>query len=211
MDLAKYIDHTILKAAAQTADIEQLCKEAKKYGFASVCVNSYWVPLCAKLLKGSDVKVCTVVGFPLGAGITAAKAFEADIAVKEGAQEIDMVINIGLLKSGMLDEVKEDIKKVREVTEGKILKVIIETSYLTDEEKITVCKIAAEAGADFVKTSTGFSDKGVTVEDVKLMAKVSGIAVKASGGIKNKEDALKMIEAGASRLGTSSGIKIITC
>jgi deoxyribose-phosphate aldolase len=211
MDLAKYIDHTILKAAAQMADIKQLCKEAKEYGFASVCVNSCWVPLCAELLKGSDVKVCSVVGFPLGANITAAKAFEAGIAVKEGAQEIDMVINIGLLKSGMLDDVKEDIKKVREATKGKVLKVIIETSYLTDEEKITICKIAAASGADFVKTSTGFSGKGATVEDVKLMASASGLAVKASGGIKNKEDALKMIEAGASRLGTSSGIKIVTC
>lgn len=210
MNLAKYIDHTILKPTARQADIEHLCMEAKEYGFASVCINPCWVPLAAKLLQGSDVKVCTVIGFPLGANTVAVKAYEADLAVKEGADEIDMVINIGALKSGLLDAVKADIAAVREACKGKILKVIIETSYLTEEEKETVCKIAAECGADFVKTSTGFSDKGATAEDVKLMAKASGIKVKASGGIKTKEDALKMIEAGASRLGTSSGVKIIT-
>lgn len=209
MNLAKYIDHTILKPSAVKADIELLCKEAKEYGFASVCVNPCWVPLCAMLLEGADVKVCTVVGFPLGANMSAVKAFEADLAVKQGAREIDMVINIGALKSGMLDAVRDDIRAVRDACKGQILKVIIETSYLTDEEKITASKISAQCGADFVKTSTGFSDKGATVEDVKLMAKAGGIKVKASGGIKTKEDALKMIEAGASRLGTSSGIKII--
>jgi len=209
MNLAKYIDHTILKAAATQTDIELLCKEAKEYGFASVCVNPCWVSLCAKLLEGTDVKVCTVVGFPLGANLSAVKAFEAELSVKQGAQEIDMVINIGALKSGMLDLVQSDIQAVRDACKGKILKVIIETSYLTDEEKVKVSKIAAECGADFVKTSTGFSDKGATVEDVKLMAQAGGIKVKASGGVKTREDALKMIEAGASRLGTSSGIKII--
>jgi len=209
MNIAKYIDHTILKASASKADIELLCKEAKEYGFASVCVNSCWVPLCAGLLEGTDVKVCTVVGFPLGANLSAVKAFEADLAVKQGAREIDMVINIGALKSGLLDIVRSDIQAVRDACKGQILKVIIETSYLTDEEKITVCKISAACGADFVKTSTGFSDKDATAEDVKLMLQASGVKVKASGGIKTREDALKMIEAGASRIGTSSGVKIV--
>jgi deoxyribose-phosphate aldolase len=209
MELAKYIDHTVLKGQATIADIKQLCKEAKQYGFASVCVNPVWVPLCSLLLKDAEIKVCTVVGFPLGANSSAAKAFEADLAVKEGADEIDMVVNIGALKSNMLDTVEHDIKAVREVCPGKILKVIIETSYLSEGEKRTVCNIAAACGADFVKTSTGFSDKGATVGDVELMKAASGIKVKASGGIKTKEDALKMINAGASRLGTSSGVKII--
>ena len=209
MELAKYIDHTVLKAAAVKTDIETLCQEAKQYSFASVCVNPCWVALCSSLLKGSGVKVCTVIGFPLGANTTDTKAFEAQDAVKNGAEEIDMVINIGALKSGMTDAVLADIKAVRAACEGKVLKVIIETSYLTDGEKETASKLSAQAGADFVKTSTGFSDKGATVEDVKLMKAASGIKVKASGGIKTKEDALKMIEAGAGRLGTSSGIKIV--
>lgn len=209
MNLAKYIDHTILKAPAARADIERLCKEAAQYGFASVCVNPFWVPLCAGLLKDSGVAVCTVVGFPLGANTAAAKVLETELAVKQGAVEIDMVINIGALKSGMFDIVEEDIKAVRAACKNKILKVIIETSYLTEEEKIKVCKISAAAGADFVKTSTGFSDKGASADDVKLMAKASGIKVKASGGVKTKEDALKMIDAGASRIGTSSGIQIV--
>jgi deoxyribose-phosphate aldolase len=209
MNLAKYIDHTLLKASAAQTDIERLCKEALQYGFASVCVNAFWVPLCARLLEGSDVKVCTVAGFPLGACSTAVKAFEADLAAKEGAGEIDMVINIGALKSGLLDIVQNDVKAVRAACSGKILKVIIETSYLSDAEKETACKIAAAQGADFVKTSTGFSDKGAAEADVKLMLKAGGIKVKASGGIKTREDALKMINAGAARLGTSSGVKII--
>jgi len=209
MNLAKYIDHTILKPTAARADIEKLCAEAAQYGFASVCVNPFWVPLCAKLLAGKDVAVCTVAGFPLGANSSEAKAFEAALAVKEGAGEIDMVINIGALKSGMWDIVAADIKAVRAACQGKILKVIIETSYLTDEEKIKACQISAASGADFVKTSTGFSDKGAMVEDVKLMARASGIKVKASGGVKTREDALQMIEAGAVRIGASSGIKII--
>lgn len=209
MNLAKYIDHTILKAVATKQDVTKLCAEAAQYGFASVCVNPFWVSLCADLLKGSGVKVCTVIGFPLGANASNVKAFEAELAIKEGADEVDMVINIGALKSGMLDVVKEDIAAVRESSKGKTLKVIIETSYLTEEEKKTVCKICAECGVDFVKTSTGFSDAGAKAEDVKLMAEASGLAVKASGGIRSKEDALKMIEAGASRLGTSAGVKIV--
>ena len=209
MNLAKYIDHTILKAVATKQDVTKLCAEAAQYGFASVCVNPFWVSLCADLLKGSGVKVCTVIGFPLGANASKVKAFEAELAIKEGADEVDMVINIGALKSGMFDVVKEDIAAVRESSKGKTLKVIIETSYLTEEEKKTVCKICAECGVDFVKTSTGFSDAGAKAEDVKLMAEASGLAVKASGGIRSKEDALKMIEAGASRLGTSAGVKIV--
>ena len=209
MNLAKYIDHTILKAVATKQDVTKLCAEAAQYGFASVCVNPFWVRLCADLLKGSGVKVCTVIGFPLGANASKVKAFEAELAIKEGADEVDMVINIGALKSGMLDVVKEDIAAVREASKGKTLKVIIETSYLTEEEKKTVCKICAECGVDFVKTSTGFSVAGAKAEDVKLMAEASGLAVKASGGIRSKEDALKMIEAGASRLGTSAGVKIV--
>lgn len=210
MNLAKYIDHTILKATATKEDVAKLCDEAARHGFASVCVNPFWVSLCSDLLKGSGVKVCTVIGFPLGANESAVKAFEANLAIKQGAEEVDMVINIGALKSGMYDVVRNDISAVREASEGKILKVIIETSYLTDAEKETVCKICAECGVDFVKTSTGFSDAGAKVEDVKLMAKASGLKVKASGGIRSKEDALKMIEAGASRLGTSAGVKIVT-
>ena len=200
MNLAKYIDHTILKATATKEDVAKLCDEAVRYGFASVCVNPFWVGMCSDLLKGSGVKVCTVIGFPL----------EANLAIKQGAEEVDMVINIGALKSGMLDVVRNDISAVREASEGTVLKVIIETSYLTDEEKETVCKICAECGVDFVKTSTGFSDAGAKAEDVKLMAKASGLKVKASGGIRSKADALKMIEAGASRLGTSAGVKIVT-
>lgn len=210
MNLAKYIDHTILKATATKEDVAKLCDEAARHGFASVCVNPFWVSLCSDLLKGSGVKVCTVIGFPLGANESAVKAFEANLAIKQGAEEVDMVINIGALKSGMYDVVRNDISAVREASEGKVLKVIIETSYLTDAEKETVCKICAECGVDFVKTSTGFSDAGAKVEDVKLMAKASGLKVKASGGIRSKEDALKMIEAGASRLGTSAGVKIVT-
>ncbi len=210
MNLAKYIDHTILKATATKEDVAKLCDEAARHGFASVCVNPFWVSLCSDLLKGSGVKVCTVIGFPLGANESAVKAFEANLAIKQGAEEVDMVINIGALKSGMYDVVRNDISAVREASEGKVLKVIIETSYLTDAEKETVCKICTECGVDFVKTSTGFSDAGAKVEDVKLMAKASGLKVKASGGIRSKEDALKMIEAGASRLGTSAGVKIVT-
>ncbi len=211
MNIAKYIDHTILKPIAQRKDIEKLCNEAKEYSFASVCVNPCWVAYASELLKGSSVKVCTVIGFPLGANDSVVKAFEAKHAIEQGASEVDMVINIGALKAGEYDLVKKDIQAVREASAGKILKVIIETSYLTDEEKQRVCKICAEVGADFVKTSTGFSDGGATTQDVALMAASAGskVKVKASGGIRTREDALKMIEAGASRLGTSSGIKIV--
>jgi len=209
-NLASYIDHTLLKPTATKADILQLCQEAKQYHFASVCVNPCWVKLCAETLQGSGVKVCTVIGFPLGANTSEIKAAEAALAVKEGASEVDMVINIGALKEGNTDYVYQDILAVRKASEGKTLKVIIETSYLTDEEKKTVCRLAAKAGADFVKTSTGFSNAGATAEDVKLMKEASGIKVKASGGVRTKEDALKMIEAGASRLGASAGVKIVS-
>lgn len=209
-NLASYIDHTLLKPTATKADILQLCQEAKQYHFASVCVNPCWVKLCAETLQGSGVKVCTVIGFPLGANTSEIKAAEAALSVKEGASEVDMVINIGALKEGNTDYVYQDILAVRKASEGKTLKVIIETSYLTDEEKKTVCRLAAKAGADFVKTSTGFSNAGATAEDVKLMKEASGIKVKASGGVHTKEDALKMIEAGASRLGASAGVKIVS-
>ena len=208
-NLASYIDHTLLKPTATKADILKLCDEAKQYHFASVCVNPCWVTLCAEILKGTGVKVCTVIGFPLGANTSEIKAQEASLAIKQGAEEVDMVINIGALKEGNIDYVYHDILAVRKASEGKILKVIIETSYLTDEEKKTVCQLSAKAGADFVKTSTGFSNAGATAEDVKLMKEASGIKVKASGGVRTKEDALKMIEAGASRLGASAGIKIV--
>ena len=208
-NLASYIDHTLLKPTATKADILRLCEEAKQYHFASVCVNPCWVALCAEALKGTGVKVCTVIGFPLGANTSEIKAQEAALAIKQGAEEVDMVINIGALKEGNTAYVYQDILAVRKASEGKVLKVIIETSYLTDEEKKTVCQLAAKAGADFVKTSTGFSSAGATAEDVKLMKEASGIKVKASGGVRTKEDALKMIEAGASRLGASAGIKIV--
>jgi deoxyribose-phosphate aldolase len=170
------------------------------------------VPFVVKELAGSDIAICTVVGFPLGASRSATKAYEANLAVKEGADEIDMVINIGALKGGLLNVVADDIATVRDACQGKILKVIIETAYLSDEEKRTACRIAAENGADFVKTSTGFAGKGAMVEDVKLMVATVGpkVQVKAAGGIKTKADALKMIEAGATRLGTSAGIQILT-
>ncbi len=209
-NLASYIDHTLLKPIATKADILKLCEEAKQYHFASVCVNPCWVSLCAEVLKGTGVNVCTVIGFPLGANTSEIKAAEAALAIKQGANEVDMVINIGALQEGNIDYVYRDILAVRKASEGKILKVIIETSYLTEEEKKTVCKLAAKAGADFVKTSTGFSSAGATAEDVKLMKEASGIKVKASGGIRTKEDALKMIDAGALRLGASAGIKIVS-
>ncbi len=212
MAIAKYIDHTLLKADARKEDIEKLCSEAFHNGFASVCVNSCWVPLASELLAGTDVKVCTVVGFPLGAASGKAKAAEAAEAAKQGAVEIDMVMNIGMLKSGMLDDAKEDIQEVRDAVKGKTLKVIIETCLLTDEEKREACRLAAEAGADFVKTSTGFSTGGATVHDVALMKEAVapyGLKVKASGGIRNYRDAKAMIDAGADRIGASAGIAIV--
>ena len=211
MDIAKYIDHTVLAADARKEKIEALCKEAYQHGFASVCVNSCWVSLAAKLLEGTEVKVCTVVGFPLGAMDSVSKADEARNAVRNGADEIDMVINIGFLKSGMYDEALEDIREIRKATEGKMLKVIIETCLLTDEEKRKACELSEEAGADFVKTSTGFSTGGATVEDVALMKSVVGdrLRVKASGGIRDYKTAKAMIEAGASRIGASAGVRIV--
>lgn len=208
---SKYFDHTILKADAKKEDIEKICKEAIEYNFASVCVNSYWTGYVAQLLSNSDVSVCTVVGFPLGAMSTKAKAYETSCAVEDGADEIDMVINVGELKAGNLEAVFEDIKAVRGQCEGKILKVIIETCYLTEDEKKTACELAVKAKADFVKTSTGFGCGGAAVEDVALMKRVvSGKAkVKASGGIRNRQTAKAMIEAGADRLGTSATISIV--
>ena len=210
-ELASYIDHTLLKPEASREQIRAVCEEAKQYHFASVCVNPCWVPLIAEELKGSGVSVCCVIGFPLGASLSSVKAFEAREAVATGAQEIDMVINIGAVKSGGWELVREDIAAVNAAKGTAKLKVIIETCLLTDEEKVRVCQIAKEAGADFVKTSTGFSAGGATVHDVELMRRTVGpeMGVKASGGIRTLADALAMIEAGASRLGASAGVKII--
>ncbi|WP_300380976.1 deoxyribose-phosphate aldolase [Clostridium sp.] len=210
-DLAKMIDHTILKADASEKEVEKLCMEALEYSFASVCINPSMVEKAAGILKGSDVKVCTVIGFPLGATTTEVKAFETDDTIKKGATEVDMVINIGKLKDGNLNYVKKDIEAVVSVAKGRALtKVIIETCLLTDEEKITACKLAKEAGADFVKTSTGFSTGGATKEDIKLMRETVGpkLGVKASGGVRTREDAETMIENGATRIGASASISI---
>lgn len=206
----KLFDHTILKADAGKAAVKKICEEAVAYGFMSVCVNGYYTSYVAELLKDSDVKVCTVVGFPLGQMSTKAKAAETKQAVEDGADEVDMVINVGALKDGDYDIVLADIKAVKEACGQALLKVIIETCLLTDEEKVKACELAMEAGADFVKTSTGFSTGGATPEDVALMRKTVGeeLGVKASGGIRDKETALKMVEAGASRLGTSATVAI---
>ena len=210
MEYNKLIDHTLLKPEASIDQVKQLCKEAREYEFCSVCVNPSFVELCAKELKGSSVKVCTVIGFPLGAMTSEAKAFEAKDAINKGANEIDMVINIGRLKDKDDEYVYNDIKMVKEATKGYILKVIIETCLLNDEEKIRACMLSKKAGADFVKTSTGFSTGGATKEDVALMRKTVGkeMGVKASGGVRSYEDMLAMVEAGASRIGTSSGVKL---
>lgn len=211
MELNKMIDHTVLKNTTQKADIVKLCEEAKEHNFASVCVNTCWVSLCAELLAGTDVKVCTVVGFPLGAMDTASKAFETKTAIANGAGEIDMVINIGKLKDGEVEYVTNDIAAVVEAAQGRCVKVIIETCDLTDEEKVVACKASVDAKATFVKTSTGFSTGGATVADVALMkANITPeMEVKASGGVRNIEDCQKMIDAGATRIGTSNGIAII--
>ena len=208
MERNKYIDHTLLKADATRKDIEKLCAEAKQYDFASVCVNTYWVPLCASELKDSDVSVCCVVGFPLGAMSTQAKAFETRQAVKDGADEIDMVINIGELKNGNDEAVLRDIEAVVQAAEGAVVKVILENCLLEKEEIVRACKLCMEAKADFVKTSTGFSTGGAVLEDVRLMKEtVAGkCKVKAAGGIRSKADMDAMIEAGADRIGTSAGI-----
>ena len=211
MNIAKYIDHTLLKPAATQAQIAKLCDEARQYGFCSVCVNPYWVPIAKKALQGSDVKVCTVIGFALGASTAATKAFETQDAIANGADEVDMVINMGALKSGDTQTVLADIQAVRDASRGHILKVIIETSQLTDEEKVTACELAAKAGADFVKTSTGFNGGGATVQDVALMRKSipAAMQVKASGGVRSRADADAMIAAGATRIGTSGGVQIV--
>jgi deoxyribose-phosphate aldolase len=211
--LAKMIDHTLIKPTATRNDVEKLCKEAERCGFGCVCVNSTYVSLAKQLLNGTDVKVCSTAGFPFGATLSEVKAFEAELAVERGAQEIDMVINIGALKSGNYETVKKDIEAVVNVKRSHrdlVTKVIIETGYLTTQEKIMACKLAKEAGADFVKTSTGLVGVA-TVEDVKLMRETVGkdIGVKAAGGIRTFKQALAMIEAGANRIGTSTGVAII--
>ncbi len=212
-ELAAMIDHTILNADALEQDVRLRCQEALEYGFASVCINPSFVSLVSKELANGKVKVCTVIGFPLGESTTETKVFETRNAIKNGADEIDMVINIGAIKTGAWDIVEDDIKSVVRATKGKVIvKVIIETCYLTEEEKVKACKAAKSAGADFVKTSTGFGTGGATVEDIKLMRETVGpdMGVKASGGVRSKEDAVKMIEAGATRIGASSGIAIVT-
>lgn len=211
MELNKYIDHTLLKPEATKKQITKLCQEARQYDFASVCVNTCYVPLAKQLLAGSDVKVCCVVGFPLGAMDTVSKAFEAKTAVENGAQEVDMVINIGALKEKDYDYVTKDIAAVVEASKPAIVKVIIEACLLTDEEKVEACKCSMNAKAEFVKTSTGFSTHGATPEDVALMKKTVGdvCKVKAAGGVRSYNDAMKMIEAGADRLGCSAGIKVM--
>ncbi|QHP97339.1 deoxyribose-phosphate aldolase [Staphylococcus lugdunensis] len=211
MDYAKYIDHTLLKPESTKAQIDKLIKEAKTYHFKSVCVNPTQVKYAAKQLRDSDVLVCTVVGFPLGASTTATKTFETEDAIKNGASEIDMVINIGALKDGRYDDVKKDIEGVVGAANGILVKVIIETILLTDDEKVKACEIARAAGADFVKTSTGFAGGGATAEDVALMKQTVGdeLQVKASGGVRNLADFKKMIEAGATRIGASAGVEII--
>lgn len=212
MSLNKYIDHTILKANATRKQVEKLCDEAAEHGFASVCVNSCWVPLCAERLAGTGVNVCTVIGFPLGAMSTAGKAAEAAAAVADGTDELDMVINVGWLVAGEDGLVRDDIAAVVAAAKGRCVKVIIETCLLDDEQKARACELSVEAGATFVKTSTGFSTGGATVHDVALMAKaVAGrCKVKASGGIHNAVEAQAMIDAGADRIGTSSGIAIVS-
>ncbi|HFR3425330.1 TPA: deoxyribose-phosphate aldolase [Streptococcus suis] len=211
MKLNKYIDHTILKPETTKEQVAQILAEAKEYDFASVCVNPTWVAYAAQELKDSDVKVCTVIGFPLGANTPALKAFETQNAIENGADEIDMVINIGALKSKNDELVLEDIKAVVEASGEKLVKVIIETCLLTEEEKVKACQLSKEAGADFVKTSTGFSTGGATVEDVALMRKTVGpdMGVKASGGARSYEDAIAFIDAGATRIGASSGVAIM--
>ncbi len=213
MDIAKMIDHTELKPDATKEQILKLTAEAKKYGFASVCVNPRWTKLATEELKDSDVNVCVVIGFPLGATTTKVKAFEAKGAIKGGAKEVDMVINIGELKDKNYLYVEQEIKAIAQVAKGKaLLKVIIETCLLTKEEKVKACELAKKAGADFVKTSTGFSTGGATVADIELMRKTVGkdMGIKASGGIHTRDEAIKMIEAGATRIGASASIAIIS-
>lgn len=210
-NIASIIDHTLLKANATEKDIIRCCEEGKKYGFASVCIHPCHVKLAAEILKDSKVKVATVVGFPLGANLTSVKAFEAARAIEDGAHELDMVLNIGALKQGNADYVEEDVRAVVEAAKGSVVKVILETCYLTDEEKILACKLCKNAGAHFVKTSTGLASAGAVVEDVALMRRTVGMemGVKAAGGIRTLESLKAMVEAGANRIGTSAGIKIL--
>lgn len=210
-DIAKLIDSTILKPESVENEICKLCEDAIEYNFFSVCVNPTWVKYCKDKLNDSSVKVCSVIGFPLGALSTVDKVNESLNAIKNGVDELDMVINIGFLKGKQMDLFEKDIAKVREVAKNKLLKVIIETCLLTDEEKIIACEITKKVGADFVKTSTGFSSGGATVKDISLMRKTVGndFGVKASGGIRTLDDVLKMLNAGASRIGTSNGVNII--
>ncbi|WP_018658708.1 deoxyribose-phosphate aldolase [Allofustis seminis] len=210
-NIAKYIDHTLLKPDATQEQIKKLTDKAKEYGFMSVCVNPTWVKFCANELKDSDVRVCTVIGFPLGANTSEVKAFETRDAIANGADEVDMVINIGELKAGNTKDVQKDIEAVVEAANGTLVKVIIETCLLSEEEKVVACQLAKAAGADFVKTSTGFSTGGATASDIRLMRETVGeeMGVKASGGVHNFEEAMAMIEAGASRIGASSGIAIV--
>ncbi|NYT00118.1 MAG: deoxyribose-phosphate aldolase [Methanocellales archaeon] len=210
--LARMIDHTLLKPDATPNEIKRICSDATEHNFASVCVNPIHVSLAAKMLEGTNIKVCTVVGFPLGANTTDTKTFETKNALKNGAQEVDMVMNIGALKSGDYEIVKKDISEVVKSAGDSIVKVIIETGLLTNDEKVNACNIAKEAGADFVKTSTGFSggfSGKATVKDVKLMREIFGKGIKASGGIRTYEDAIALVKAGATRIGTSAGLSII--
>ena len=211
MNIAKKIDHTMLKADATSETILRYCREALDNGFASVCVNTCHVPLVADALNGSDVKTCCVVGFPLGAMLTSAKAFEASEAVKAGAQEVDMVINVGAIKDQNWDFVRNDIKAVVEASKPAIVKVIIETCLLTDEEKIKMCELVTNAGADYIKTSTGFSEAGATFADVELMKRHvgEGVKIKAAGGISSFADAEEFVRLGADRLGTSRLVKLV--
>ena len=206
MDIAKYIDYTLLKATATPADIEKLCKEAIEYGFYSVCVNSGYVPLAAEQLKGSKVNVCTVVGFPLGAMSTQAKLYETSVALSQGAQEIDMVLNVGLFLSGNVAKVLDEIALLKQETGDRVLKVIIETCYLNDEQKRLASQVCVDAGADFVKTSTGFGTGGATLADVQLIREIVGdrAKIKASGGIRDKQTALQYISLGVDRIGASA-------
>ena len=211
MEVNKYIDHTILKPETTKAQILTLCEEAKQFNFASVCVNPTWVATCANELKGTDVKVCTVIGFPLGATFKEVKAYETKLAIENGASEIDMVINVGAAKDQNWELVYEDIKAVVEAANGVLVKVIIETCLLTDEENVKACEMAVKAGAHFVKTSTGFSTGGATAADVALMRQTVGesVGVKASGGVRTAEDMKVMVEAGANRIGTSGGVSLV--
>ncbi|EGO9238031.1 deoxyribose-phosphate aldolase [Enterococcus faecalis] len=213
MELNRMIDHTILKPEATEAAVQKIIDEAKEYNFFSVCINPCWVAFASEKLADTDVAVCTVIGFPLGANTPEVKAYEAADAIKNGANEVDMVINIGALKSQQYDYVRQDIQGVVDAAKGKALvKVIIETALLTDEEKVKACELAKEAGADFVKTSTGFSTGGAKVADIRLMRETVGpdMGVKASGGVHNAEEALAMIEAGATRIGASTGVAIVS-